>query len=449
MSDAKADQYYDCISEQGSERATSSFGNRIVSVSGKVHVVWQDAREPSPTSGIEDAFYKKPYSDYPARVRTLDVASGTWSPTVTIGLGRDNHARPTIVADRSGHLHVIIGGHHTPMQHFRSIAPNDSSGWELVEEFGQNTYPVVVVGPDDTFYLFARHDSGWQGTDFYVRRDGGRWEPQGLLVKREPQHVGYCAFACGMVVGSDGTLHYVSDFYEGSGLRDQRGFKQAVAAMRSLDGGRSWQKADGTPVEIPARPEDMDTLEIYRGNSHEPMALVVSHGCIGVTSRGKPCVFYVSHLREPGEMILASPDDAGVWEKRFVSPSVTGFPDHRPKGDCRGRFVMTADDRMHIILTLYPVDRPGWQNGRPAEELKFVDSQVPLVKLTSSDFGVTWSSRRLESPYDGGLIQELNMERNDVNWPLRGRDPYSIFFDGLSRYPKRDEVINTRVYFAR
>jgi hypothetical protein len=81
---------YTCISDHGSERATSSFGNRIVALDGKIHVAWQDACAPSPTSGVEDATYNRPYADYPVQVRSLDVSTGIWLPTVTLGMGQDN-----------------------------------------------------------------------------------------------------------------------------------------------------------------------------------------------------------------------------------------------------------------------------------------------------------------------------------------------------------------------
>ena len=218
--------------------------------------------------------------------------------------------------------------------------------------------------------------------------------------------------------------------------------------MRSCDGGRSWQRADGTAVPLPARPEDMDLLELYRSTSHEPMVIVVGQGCIGLDNFGTPYVFYISHVREAGEMILASPDAEGIWQKRVIDPTVTGFPDHRPKGDTRGRFVLTADGQMHLILSLYPLDHAGWQDGKPTETLKHLDEPIPVVKLTSSDFGATWSARQLDPPREGGLIQELNMERSSVHRPIKGREPCFIFFDGLSRYPEEDEVINTRVHLA-
>ena len=104
---------------------------------------------------------------------------------------------------------------------------------------------------------------------------------------------------------------------------------------------------------------------------------------------------------------------------------------------------------MHLVLTLYPINDHGWTGGKPIKGAKFNDDQVRVVKLTSMDFGATWSVQQLGPPREGGGIRELNMERCSVHTPIEGRDPYYIFFAGLSRYPQDQKVINTRVYFAK
>tara|TARA_B100001123_G_C15334436_1_gene1032317 strand:- start:4542 stop:4736 length:195 start_codon:yes stop_codon:yes gene_type:complete len=57
--------------------------------------------------------------------------------------------------------------------------------------------------------------------------------------------------------------------------------------------------------------------------------------------------------------------------------------------------------------------------------------------------------QQLGPPREGGGIRELNMQGGSVHHPIEGRDPYYIFFAGLSRHPKDQKVINTRVYFAK
>ena len=194
----------------------------------------------------------------------------------------------------------------------------------------------------------------------------------------------------------------------------------------------------------------MDLLEIHNDEGFDhPAPLVLSHGCICVDSHNVPHIFYLSHLRLPGEMILATPDANGAWHKRTIDPATMGLPMHRPRGECRGCFVMTGDDGMHLLLTLYPFNDHGWTDGKPIKDAKFDDDQVRVVKLTSLDFGATWSVLPLDPPREGGGIRELNMERCSVNRPIEGRDPYWIFFSSPSRNPQDQQVINSRVYFAK
>ena len=146
---------------------------------------------------------------------------------------------------------------------------------------------------------------------------------------------------------SDGVLHLVVDFYEGRGIRyDQRGLHQAVCYMCSRDGGETWERADGSRIELPARPEQLDVLaRSEEDERHEPMPRpeVLAQGCI-VVSSGGPHILYVSHLDEPGEIVHAYLDAKGAWERESID---AGFPDHRPTG-CRGAF--SVDERVRFML---------------------------------------------------------------------------------------------------
>lgn len=86
------------ISSIGSERATSGNGNKIVTSDGKTHIVWQDAN----------------MEGYFARIRTLDHKTREWSPTYTIGKGKDNHAWPHIRIERH---HSTRSGPRNPAAH--------------------------------------------------------------------------------------------------------------------------------------------------------------------------------------------------------------------------------------------------------------------------------------------------------------------------------------------
>lgn len=128
------------LSTEASERASEGMGNLIVTRGDRTHVVWQDSSD----------------TGYWARARTFDRQSGEWSATATPGPGVDNHARPCLACDGRGFLHVIIGGHNSPLRYTHSVRPDDTSAWTPVLEFGGGTYPTLLCGSDDTLYLGCR-----------------------------------------------------------------------------------------------------------------------------------------------------------------------------------------------------------------------------------------------------------------------------------------------------
>jgi hypothetical protein len=420
------------ISTIGSERATSGGGNKIVTYRGKTHVVWQDV--------TEDGYFN--------RVRTLDHTTGTWSEAVTLNKGQDNHARPVLTIDHDGYLHAVMSGHNSPVTHRHSLRPNDSSEWSEAAVIGNGTYPIIVCGPDGSVYVTMRSANRWNGVDLYVKRPGEEWRQQCKLVKRREDLTGYAAFHGGLAVGQDGTLHCVVDFYEGKGVMDQRGLHQAVCYLRSRDDGISWEKADGTPIALPARPEQLDILvQTTEEQRHEPMPPpeVLAQGCIVTDDNGVPHILYISHLERPGQILHARPDADSVWHCQPIEAAKTMFPDHRPTG-CRGALTVDAVGTLYALIELQPLG-DGWVDGKPTRNMNWNAEAKRLVWLTSTDRGKSWEGR-LALP-EGTVLNQANVERaTGVNIPAAGRLPPFVYFDGTSRYPKAGEIIQNNVYFV-
>lgn len=367
-----ADPVRHLLSKTGSERATSGAGNKIIVRDGKTHVVWQS---------IENG-------KYVAQVRSLDHKTGKLTEPFTLGVGRDNHARPNIIADHEGYLHVVIAGHHSGLQYRRSEKPNDATAWTKTERLGTSTYPVLECAPDGTMYMFARHDADWGGAVFYVKEPDGKWESRGLIVKKDKKKwSGYAGYQCAMVADAKGTLHAVFDFYEGKGVMSDRGQHVAVCYMASDDRGKTWRKADGSEVKLPARPDTMDALSQDIGKRHEPMPppLLLSQGNIVVDSDNQPHIVYISHLTKPGQVIHATLDARGKWRQQEVKAFRRPFTRVRPV-QCRGALTIDDNDALHVLLRLVPVDRR-WKTGKPSRGMKFTDKEQALVWLTSRDGG--------------------------------------------------------------
>lgn len=421
------------ISSIGSERATSGAGAKIVTFHGGTHVVWQDATD----------------EGYFNRVRTLDHATGKWSEPFTLNRGRDNHARPIITVDENGTLHAILSGHNSPVTYRRSLRPGDSSAWTKEESAGSGTYPVLVCAPGGTLYLTLRNSQRWNGVDLYVKPPDGPWRMTAKLVKRDPKLPGYAGFQNCLAWSPDyKTLHFLVDFYESKQTYKDRGVHQAVCTMRSHDGGVSWERADGTLVPLPARPEQMDILARSIGKRHEQISppVILAQGCLVVDPEGTPHVLYISHLDKPGQIIHATSDAQGAWQQTPVDAIEQAFPQMRPIG-CRGALTIDQQGTMYALLELVPLG-PGWIDGKPTRAMRFKADQKRLAWLVSRDRGKTFTVADALKP--GTDFNQANVERpTGFNAIAPGDYPAFLYFDGTSRYREKGEVLQNKVYFVR
>ena len=108
-----------------------------------------------------------------------------------------------------------------------------------------------------------------RGVDLYRCPPGGAWsEPQRVVALAEEYGQAYAAFHMQMDAAPDGTLHAIIDFYEGEDEHG-RGLHQATCYARSDDQGDTWTRAAGTPVDLPARPENLQILARNTRSRHE------------------------------------------------------------------------------------------------------------------------------------------------------------------------------------
>jgi hypothetical protein len=285
--------------------------------------------------------------------------------------------------------------------------------------------------------------------ELHVKRPSKSWKKQCKLVKRREDLAGYAAFHDGLTVGKNEVLHCVVDFYEGKDIMDQRGLHQAVCYLRSRDKGVTWEKADGTPVALPARPEQLDILaQTDEEKRQDPMPPpeVLAQGCIVADDKEVPHILYISHLDEPGQLVHAWPDGEGAWQQRPIEAAKQAFPNHRAIG-CRGGLTIDAAGRLYVLLSLQPLG-DGWKNGKATRALYYNAKDKRLVWLISDDLGRNWAVRFVLP--EGEVFNQSNAERaTGVNMPAAGRLPPFIYFDGTSRQPRKGEIIQNNVYFVR
>ena len=281
------------LSEHGCGRATAyADANKIITLQDKTHVAWLDS--------IAEGFR--------VRIRTLDRKTNQWSPTYTVGEAYDNHGGPALTVDSLGYLHIVYYPHHHPFRYRRSVRPNDASEWGDEVQFGERcTYPTMVCGSDDTLYLTGRENRGDQPwyVNLYIKPPNAPWgEPIPLF---QDDKGGYVRFQQALLWGQDHrTLHLTLWIFDGN-----RAY--TVGYLRSPDSGRTWERADGTPVLLPATRETVTLID----TKHRDLRF----GSIAVDGESTPYVLYSTcpSFALPSQAWVVWLDGAGKWCRRSLT----------------------------------------------------------------------------------------------------------------------------------
>ncbi|MHC4441801.1 MAG: BNR-4 repeat-containing protein [Planctomycetota bacterium] len=403
------------LSEHGCSRATGyAEANKLVTVGGKTHVAWLDS--------VEEGFR--------VRIRTLDRAKGSWSPTYTIGRAHDNHGGPALTVDSKGYLHAVYYPHHHPFRYKRSLRPNDSSFWQ--EEYvriGQRcTYPTLLCGGDDTLYLTCRESTtGPWVVNFYTKPPGKGWQgPTAILRGASPR--GYAHFQEALAWGPDHrTIHLSCRIYDG-----KPGRGHTVGYLRSRNFGRTWENSAGEPVELPATPETVTNISKLRDRTKANLRC----GSLAVDHRGRPHVVYSSCAGRRPEAWLAWPDDSGCWQQRSLLGAIrknwSAWGLTMPGG-----ISFSRDGRMFIVLTMV-------QPGLTDEKKIWGNPGCEVVRLESSDGG-----KQFKAVMVSGLDPQVphwlpNLER-PTGFNLIDRP--GIIYTAGARGDKNTQIVSNKVYW--
>lgn len=401
------------LSTQGCGRATGyAEANKIVTWEGKTHVSWLD----SPPEGFRVC------------IRTLDHATGEWSPTHTIGEAHDNHGGPALAIDSQGYLHVAYYPHHHPMRIKKSVNPNDASAWTEAEEVGERlTYPTLVIDREDTLYLTCRQsvrNAPWRSL-LYTKSPGKPWsEPRALL---QAGHAGYAHFMDALAWGPDGkTLHLVTRMYDGD-----PGQGHTVGYLRSPDNGVTWTRHDGTAVDLPATAESVDIVAQNRdGASLRAAGLTVAPD-------GQPLVLYSDQGRQPNETWIATPSESG-WKSQSLR---SALPTEFEGWDLfvPGGITFNTDGTLFVALTM---TKPGRGSG----ESGWGHPDCEVLGLVSGDGGASFQAKPLSEMDSQSPHWLPNLERPTGHNVVKGA-PGAIYTAG-GRGEKNTELLANTVYWT-
>jgi hypothetical protein len=186
----------------------------------------------------------------------------------------DTHNVICFAIDGAGVMHMSWGMHGHPLLYARSTAsalgdePITMTSLGTAGMTGQEsgvTYPKFQTLPDgDVLFLFREGGSG--SGDWYLNRydlAAGAWSPLHQeaggaplpLLRGRGASPDNCFYPDRMTLGPDGMLHLAGVFrYNSDSPAGEIGYQtnHRYVYMRSPDGGATWQRSDGSAIDLPA-----------------------------------------------------------------------------------------------------------------------------------------------------------------------------------------------------
>lgn len=252
--------------------------------------------------------------------RKLGSEKWTLNRTQYKGNVKDAHNVISLMLDGDGYLHVSFDHHGHPLNYCRSVAPRslqlgDKEPMTGVDE-GNVTYPEFyrLAGGD---LLFAyRSGSSGRGNLVMNRYDvkARRWmRVQDVLIDGEDQRNAYWQ----LYVDARGTIHLSWVWRETWHVETNHDLCYA----RSMDNGRTWQKANGEPYDLPIRMANAEYACRIPQNSE-----LINQTSMSADADGNP--YIATYWRDPDSEVPQYRmvwHDGKTWHSRQVSQRTTPF----------------------------------------------------------------------------------------------------------------------------
>jgi len=334
--------------EQGDDVRNESFGARRIVRRGDVSYV-----------GYSQLIAGK----WHIRVRPFDHRKKAFGKAVDAAPGTDDHSIMGLVADSKGILHCVSGGH-GPLTYVRTARPDDISAWTKPQRISpEGTYAMPMIDRHDRMYVFYRHR--WVNLAVQTCPAGGEWS-QPKIIGTTTHNKGF--YIMGVAMGHETgqqSLHVAGHFYghpETYGKpwpKEAYGYRVRPWYIRSLDGGKTWQKADGSPLTLPVTDKTIDILFDLAEPYDIPWSVDVT-----VDEENQPHIFCAWSHRKPGpglsyrevqRQIGKLPSqlweltwEKGRWARKpVVTPTLAGAHISHPAA-------IFADGTLHVTVSASP-----------------------------------------------------------------------------------------------
>jgi BNR repeat-containing family member len=316
-------------------------------------------------------------------VAAYDHATDTVSrPTIVLDkMTFDAHDNPVISVDAKGYIWIFSTSHGTgrPSYIHRSVRPYDVNDFELVEPVADRpegelaitnfSYMQVFHDGERFHYFFTRYNEPADRTLFYANSvDGLRWENWASLAGIELGHY-QVSNICGGRAATAFNMHPHRD--EGHGLN----WRSNLYYMESRDNGKSWQAADGAPLQLPLTEIESPALV----HDYQAEGLNVYMKDIAFDGDDRPVILYVTskgYESGPGNGPRQWTTARWTGEEWTIRPAMTSDNNYDS-----GSLIIDADGAWRIMA---PTE-PGPQPYNPGGE---------VALWISHDQGATWEKAR-------------------------------------------------------
>lgn len=303
--------------------------------------------------------------------RNLGETAFTTQRTIHTGNINDGHNVISIIVDGDGYIHAAFDHHGHSLRYARSIAPGSLVLGEKEPMVGENelvvTYPEFHRLSDGSLIFFYRDGASGNGNLVLNRYDLStrKWSRvQTVLIDGENSRNAYPQ----MCVGRDDSIHVSWVWRETSDVSTNHDICYAV----SRDGGKTWEKSDGTAYALPITLSTAEVVCSVAQNSS-----LMNQTSMTTMPDGRPVIatyWKASGDAAPQYRLVYKAAD-GEWKTRTVGSRTLDFslggwgtkriPISRPQVVCDSQrmMVVVRDEERGSKVTLYsstPGDDGEW-----------------------------------------------------------------------------------------
>jgi len=321
---------------------------------------------------VNKTFWAYGNADNAPTITCYDHGRQSFAEPVVLGSNPDGdaHRNPTLLVDTEGFLYVFYGAHGHPSHVVKSTSPHDIGSWRALADLDdpRGTYPQPWQLVEGEVYVMYRHAPGWRCR---VSKDGGETWQAPVSIIDSPPDAGWDCTVYGISIAETGPfprrVHFAWSRL-GGGTPEEIQAKHLWARRYNVyyacsdDGGRTWQRSDGTPYELPITESTAEKL--YDCGQHG-----VWLKDIQLDAQGNPYILFLDSETETYQsdwMVLRHV--GGEWKLSKVTHS-----DHMYDG---GGLVLLSDQDIRIYGATTP-SQPHEDGGE-------------IEEWQSTDGGETW-----------------------------------------------------------